>query len=74
MYTVLSKQNCPKCVELKTFLTEHNIEHEVIDIVEVPSARETLVLQGFRTVPQVFTGTMHIGDCDKTIAMLRKTL
>ena len=74
MFTVYSKQNCPKCVELKTFLSTHNFPFEVIDLEQHPAARETLVSSGFRTVPQVFEGEIHIGDCDSTINMLKFVL
>lgn len=68
MLKVYSKDNCPKCVELKSYLTSNSIPFEVVDVMTVEGARDFLVAGGFRTVPQVFTENMlHFGDCDNTI-------
>lgn len=71
MLKVYSKDNCPKCVELKEWLSSNKVEFEVIDVVEVEGVREFLMESGFRSVPQVFDKEgNHIGGCDDTILKL----
>jgi len=57
MLTVYSKANCPFCDQAKAFLERKGIEHRVIKIDENDEAREFLLAQGFRSVPQIFTET-----------------
>ena len=53
MLTVYSKNNCPFCVQAKNLLTLKNIAFEEVKIDEVPAAREFIVAEGHRTVPQL---------------------
>lgn len=55
MLTVYSKSNCPFCEQAKAFLDSKGVEYRVIKIDENPEAREFLMQQGFRSVPQIFT-------------------
>jgi glutaredoxin len=55
MLTVYSKSNCPFCEQAKAFLDNKGVEYRVIKIDENPEAREFLMQQGFRSVPQIFT-------------------
>jgi len=57
MLTVYSKTNCPNCEQAKAFLESKGIEHRIIKIDENTEAREFLLAQGFRSVPQIFTET-----------------
>lgn len=54
MITVYSKHNCPYCDRAKALLESKGVEYKVINIEETPDAREFLVDQGLRSVPQVF--------------------
>lgn len=54
MLTVYSKNNCPFCVQAKNLLTLKNIAFEEVKIDEVPAAREFIVAEGHRTVPQIY--------------------
>lgn len=54
MLTVYSKNNCPFCVQAKNLLTLKQIAFEEVKIDEVPSAREFIVAEGHRTVPQIY--------------------
>lgn len=54
MITVYSKNNCPFCDRAKSLLESKGIEYEAINIEEHPDAREFLVGQGLRSVPQIF--------------------
>ena len=57
MLTVYSKTNCPNCDQAKAFLESKGIEHRIVKIDENSEAREFLLAQGFRSVPQIFTET-----------------
>ena len=54
MITVYSKNNCPFCVQAKNLLTLKGIEYTEVKIDEVPEAREFVVSEGHRTVPQIY--------------------
>ena len=54
MITVYSKNNCPFCDRAKALLENKGVEFKVINIENEPNAREFLVDQGLRSVPQIF--------------------
>lgn len=54
MLTVYSKAQCPYCVQAKQLLESRGIEYEEIRVDLDPSAREFIIEQGHRTVPQIY--------------------
>jgi glutaredoxin len=52
--TVYSKNQCPYCDQAKAYLKSKNISYREIKIDEDPEAREFVVAQGHRTVPQIY--------------------
>jgi glutaredoxin 3 len=54
MITVYSKNNCPFCVKAKYLLEQKGIAFEEIKIDEKPDAREFVMAEGHRTVPQIY--------------------
>jgi len=54
MLTVYSKKHCPFCDRAKALLTNKNIAFEEIKIDENENAREFIMEQGHRTVPQIY--------------------
>jgi glutaredoxin 3 len=54
MITVYSKSNCPYCVQAKYLLEQRGIEFEEVKIDETPEAREFIMNEGHRTVPQIY--------------------
>lgn len=54
MLTVYSKDSCPFCEQAKNLLTTKKIAFEVIKIDEDDVAREWLLEQRHRTVPQIY--------------------
>jgi glutaredoxin len=54
MITVYSKDNCPFCDRAKALLESKNIPFTVIKLEDEQSAREFLMEQGLRSVPQIF--------------------
>jgi len=55
MLTMYSKTNCPNCDKAKAFLENKGIEFRVVKIDENETAREFLMQQGFKSVPQIFS-------------------
>lgn len=58
MLTVYTKNNCGYCMQAKALLKNRNIEFEEINIEENPEAREFLINEGLRTMPQIFEGKL----------------
>ena len=56
MLTVYSKLNCPFCEQANAYLTKKGIEFQVVRIDEVTEAREFLMSEGHRSVPQIYNG------------------
>ena len=54
MLTVYSKANCPFCDQAKNLLKLKNIQYEEIRVDQVPEAREFIMAEGHRTVPQIY--------------------
>jgi glutaredoxin len=54
MLTVYSKDNCPFCVQAKNLLKLKGFEFEEINISQQPEAREFIMSEGHRTVPQIY--------------------
>ena len=54
MLTVYSKNNCPFCDRAKALLESKGVPFKVIKMEDEPEAREFLVDQGLRSVPQIF--------------------
>jgi glutaredoxin 3 len=54
MLKVYSKNNCPFCEQAKGLLTKKGIQFDVVKIDEDNEAREWLLEQRHRTVPQLY--------------------
>jgi glutaredoxin 3 len=54
MITVYSKNNCPFCVKAKYLLEQKGVEFQEIKVDETPAAREFIMSEGHRTVPQIY--------------------
>ena len=54
MITVYSKNNCPYCTQAKNLLTSRGVAFEEINIEEQPAAREFILAEGHRTMPQIY--------------------
>lgn len=57
MLTVYTKDNCPQCTMAKALLESHGIEYTTVNVGVRTHARDYLVAQGLRSVPQIFNGT-----------------
>ena len=54
MITVYSKNNCPFCDRAKALLESKGIPFKTVKLEDEPDAREFLMDQGLRSVPQIF--------------------
>jgi len=54
MITVYSKNNCPYCEQAKGLLKLKGINFKVVKIDEDSAAREFMLSEGHRTVPQIY--------------------
>lgn len=54
MITVYSKNLCGYCDMTKDYLKKNGFEFEVINVESVPEAREFLITEGHRTMPQIY--------------------
>jgi len=57
MLSVYTKANCPFCDQAKMLLESRGISYNTINVEEDTEAREFLLEQGLRSVPQIFNGT-----------------
>jgi glutaredoxin 3 len=55
--TVYTKDNCPFCDQAKALLESKGVAFNTINVGQQTDAREFLVNQGLRSVPQIFNGT-----------------
>ena len=55
--TVYTKTNCSFCDRTKSLLESRGVAYNTINLEQQPDAREFLVDQGLRSVPQIFNGT-----------------
>jgi glutaredoxin 3 len=77
MVTVYSKNSCAFCVRAKQYLESKNIEYEEINIEHDPEAREWILEQGHRTVPQIYINDQLVeggfnGLVDSPLTLLRE--
>lgn len=56
---IYTKNHCQFCVRLKNWFNDQEIEFEEINIEESPEARDFIIDQGLKTVPQVFIDDVH---------------
>ena len=54
MITVYSRANCPFCVQAKNLLKLKGIEYTEVKIDEDAAAKDFVLEQGHRTVPQIY--------------------
>ena len=62
--TIYTSSFCPYCVQAKRLLDKKNISFHEISIASHPEKRAEMIQKSRRTtVPQIFNGDTHIGDC-----------
>jgi len=54
MIKVFSKEGCPQCDRAKALLTRHGFIYDEVRIDENEEAREFVISEGHRSVPQLY--------------------
>ena len=63
---------CPFCYRAKALLDQKGVDYQEVDVMMSADRRQEMTrMAGSHTVPQVFNGDMHIGDCDEIHALER---
>ena len=60
MITIYTKDNCQFCDMAKALLENRGVQYNTINVSEKSEARDFLIENGHRSVPQIFRGTTHI--------------
>jgi glutaredoxin 3 len=58
---------CPFCIKAKLLLTKKKIKFSEVDVSYNETLRQKMsaMSNGARSVPQIFSDNVHIGDCEK---------
>ena len=75
MIFVYGKPNCSYCEQAKQLLEAKGIKYDYIDVYEDDDALAFLMDNGFKTVPQCYDDSIHIGgfaQLDHYIKHIRK--
>ena len=69
--TMYTTAVCPYCVRAKQILTARGVSQiEEIRIDNDDAQRiKMMEITGWRTVPQIFIGSTHVGGCDDLMAL-----
>jgi glutaredoxin 3 len=61
---------CPYCDRARRLMTQRGLTFKEIDVDADAKLREEMIARSGRsTVPQIFIGAKHIGDCDELVAL-----
>ena len=60
MITIYTKTDCQFCDMAKSLLESRGVAFNTINVSEKSEARDFLIENGHRSVPQIFRGTTHI--------------
>ena len=66
---VYSKNMCGYCVQAKNWLKNKNIEYKEINIEEQPEAREFVISEGHRTMPQIYIDGKSMGGYTELVKL-----
>jgi len=65
---------CPFCVKAKSLLSKKKIKFFEIDVSNNETLREKMsaMANGARSVPQIFSDNVYVGDCNKIYELDRE--
>ena len=66
---VYSKNMCGYCVQAKNWLKNKGIEYKEINIEEQPEAREFVISEGHRTMPQIYIDGKSVGGYTELVKL-----
>jgi len=70
---VYSKNMCGYCVQAKNWLKNKGIEYKEINIEEQPEAREFVISEGHRTMPQIYIDGKSMGGYNELVKLDEST-
>jgi len=70
---VYSKNMCGYCVQAKNWLKNKGIEYKEINIEEQPEAREFVISEGHRTMPQIYIDGKSMGGYNELVKLNEST-
>lgn len=70
---VYSKNMCGYCVQAKNWLKNKGIEYKEINIEEQPEAREFVISEGHRTMPQIYINGKSMGGYNELVKLDEST-
>lgn len=72
MITVYSKPLCGYCDMAKSWLTKNGFEYEEVRVDTNPEAREFLISEGHKTMPQIYhNGTLLVAGGGQALVKMR---
>lgn len=71
-FKIYSKKNCVACDQAKSLLTSLGYGYEVVDVMTSPTAQTLFREKGFRSVPQIFYESQHLGGFNELQQHLKK--
>lgn len=71
-FKIYSKKNCVACDQAKSLLTSLGHGYEVVDVMTSPTAQTLFREKGFRSVPQVYFASEHIGGFNELQQYLKE--
>jgi glutaredoxin len=75
MIQIYSKNSCPNCTKLIKLITDQQLKYEIVKVDENQTAREWLLAQGHKSVPQLYIGdTLITGDWGKQTSLTEEQL
>lgn len=72
MFKIYGTPDCPWCDRVKELVGGNDLEYTYIDVAESEEAQKMFRTNGYRSVPQVFYESEHIGGYEATSRYLRK--
>ena len=74
MITIYSKANCPQCTNAKALLNSYDIEYNDVHIDEDTGARDFVLSEGHKSVPQLYVGQTYFGGFKDVTSMTREQI
>ena len=71
-FKIYSKKNCVACDQAKSLLTSLGHGYEVVDVMTSPTAQALFREKGFRSVPQIYFNSSHLGGFNELQQYLKK--
>lgn len=66
---VYSKNMCGYCTQAKSWLKTKGIEYKEINIEEQPEARDFVISEGHRTMPQIYIDGKSVGGYTELVKL-----